>query len=1591
MNMILRGIAAALLFCALASSVSAQFQTPVLDGTVSGGEYAHSSGNWSMTWDDTYLYVGKSTALGATLIYLDVDPRSTPTAGSDANGSKTGVHDRADASDIAGYQPALPFRADVRVRGAAASSLRLRDGAGGWGAEVTSSDDILTVTNGSSREIRIRWAALPGLTGRPTSFRWYGVDLMPGALNSMVSDPMPASNAASTVRYYLDVASTANGAATNPFSAHHAVWTVTTESPTGTGSFEEALMLVQGTTGTEQQFIVFDLPGSTTIQFANEVLSNTASKRLTIDGTTQPGFVSTPVVVLRGASTSDAGSVGLALSGAHAFEVRGLVFQNFHTALSITGAASATIAGNYVGTDVTGSTAAPNHHGIAVSLCTNCTIGGATAADGNLVSGNIGTAITIDASNASVVNNSIGTTAGGNAVIGGTTGLRFLGSTGTIAGNVLAGHSGNAIHVENAVGLNIFGNRVGVGANGTTALPNSGSGLFLAESGSVHVGGLGTGEANVIANNGTGIALLDSAGGVEVRGNAVYNNTIGMNAAGGAVQPVPSISSAALSYPTNHLTVVFSATSTNGSATAQALRFDLYDADPATPSSPQGKTYRATSPCYAGSSLTNQSWNAGAGFTAEANVVLVATSYADPSCSTPADGSSAFSAAATIAPAQAPTTVVLSFSGTTPARINANQTYTAHVSSELGGLNGTVTFTANGVPINGCINAWMFGSAATCIPTTATVPDGAVVQAHYSGDATHETSSSTTRTHYWVNRIFTGPGNFSDATKWSGGFVPLNNESIAIVGTCTFDSAQPYRYSKTYLGNTAATGTLVFTAANPNPFHTASIASLTAGSSIDMTSGGIFRFDDEWNTTNMTFTAGTGTVQVNAPGYLGDSDGPFLPAQEYNNIEIYDPTVATAGSAVLHGTLHVDNLARLDTTPWNLTVQGSATFTGNGPMFLGATTIPAGSSLTYARTTHVQLTGQLVIDGTVTCTNTNPQTFGGNTYGVSGSGTLILSAPFGLHAEAANDYSDLEMRFVSTNTASAAIPAGTYRKLVIDRPFAAMSGSTTPVSTQTLVLNGVLTTNANTLTVTSTATDAVSGTGRVNGTLTRHVSNGAYAFPVGTSSASMPATLTFSGVTSTGTVSVAAIDGEHPSLNGSGIDAAKSFNAYWRVTPGTAAFTSFSPALTFTGNAIDAGANSAAFATRARANGTWQHIAAGGSLASALGAVELAAGEQLIDHYVVSAPASVATGSTFTVTVTARDLLNVTANNSATSVTLAGTNLVFDANGNGTFDDAAKILTAGVATISAKATAAGATTITATDASAKAGTSSTITAGKATTTTSLGSSANPSAGGQSVTFTATVTSAHTATITGTVTFRNGATILGSVALSSGTAAYATSALAAGTHSITATYEGDATFNSSVSPALSQVVATAFGSPSGVTATATSASAVTISWIPVNGATTYEVFRATVHGNYALLQSTGSTVVVDSNLAANTTYLYRVRAIGASTSPFSSTDAATTVVFTNATLTGTTMKAVHVAELRTAVNAMRTAAGLPAATFTAASTGTTVKAAHVTELRTALDAARTAIGLPPIGYTDASLAQGIPVKAAHVTELRGGTQ
>ena len=111
-------------------------------------------------------------------------------------------------------------------------------------------------------------------------------------------------------------------------------------------------------------------------------------------------------------------------------------------------------------------------------------------------------------------------------------------------------------------------------------------------------------------------------------------------------------------------------------------------------------------------------------------------------------------------------------------------------------------------------------------------------------------------------------------------------------------------------------------------------------------------------------------------------------------------------------------------------------------------------------------------------------------------------------------------------------------------------------------------------------------------------------------------------------------------------------------------------------------------------------------------------------------------------------------------------------------------------------------TVTVTDANNVTNTASFNLAVAAVSATSLTSTPNPSAIGQSATFTATVTGL---TPTGTVTFSDGATVIGTCNLSAGSCSFTISSLSKGNHSITASYPGDGNNAASTSSALTQSV------------------------------------------------------------------------------------------------------------------------------------------------------------------------------------------
>jgi hypothetical protein len=271
------------------------------------------------------------------------------------------------------------------------------------------------------------------------------------------------------------------------------------------------------------------------------------------------------------------------------------------------------------------------------------------------------------------------------------------------------------------------------------------------------------------------------------------------------------------------------------------------------------------------------------------------------------------------------------------------------------------------------------------------------------------------------------------------------------------------------------------------------------------------------------------------------------------------------------------------------------------------------------------------------------------------------------------------------------------------------------------------------------------------------------------------------------------------------------------------------------------------------------------------------------------------------------------------------------------------------------------------------------------------------AAGGSTTVTPSAPPADNGTVTVTPTASSGYT--GTLTANSTTGVVSIGNANAGTFTITVAAKDNCNANA-VSKTFTLTVNGSLAAPAGFTATATQPNSVSVVWSTVPGATSYEVQRTEFITNaFAPLSPTVTvTNFTDTTVTGNKSYLYRVRALaGGLASPFSAVDVATTVIFSDPALgSGTTViKAAHIAELRTAVAAMRTAAVLGAATFAdnPLTATTKVKASHITELRTALDQARSSLGLTPaLTYTDSAITAGTTkVKAVHVQQLRDGVK
>lgn len=224
---------------------------------------------------------------------------------------------------------------------------------------------------------------------------------------------------------------------------------------------------------------------------------------------------------------------------------RNLVSGNNGSGISIFGSGSTSnlIAGNFVGTDISGATALPNGgHGVSIDNSSRNTVGGTTVAARNLISGNLTAGIGIGGANSIsnfVTGNIIGPDVSGTTALGNLYGVwidsasgNFVGGTATGACNLVSGNRGDGVRITSGSRNLIAGNLIGTDPTGTNALGNDGEGVDIINSSGNTIGGTATGARNIISGNaidGVGI------GGVSSTNNAVTGNFIGTDVSGANV------------------------------------------------------------------------------------------------------------------------------------------------------------------------------------------------------------------------------------------------------------------------------------------------------------------------------------------------------------------------------------------------------------------------------------------------------------------------------------------------------------------------------------------------------------------------------------------------------------------------------------------------------------------------------------------------------------------------------------------------------------------------------------------------------------------------------------------------------------------------------------------------------------------------------------------------------------------------------------------------------------------------------------------------------------------------------------------------
>jgi hypothetical protein len=262
-----------------------------------------------------------------------------------------------------------------------------------------------------------------------------------------------------------------------------ATFTVTNTTDTvASGSLRWAIGQSNAAPGSNT--INFAIPGAGVQTIAITSALPTITVPVTIDGTTEPGYSSTPLIELNG---SGAGSSvdGLDIS-AGGSTVKGLAINRFTgEGISLSVAGGNLIENDFIGTNPGGTLAEGNSKdGVLVQVNSN----GNVIKD-NLISGNTANGIYLNG--------------------------QLFGATNPVT-------SGNLV----------IGNLLGTDINGTATLQNHEDGIAVQNAPLSTIGGTTAAARNIVSGNGAGMELFDNSDGTVIEGNYIGTDITGEIALG---------------------------------------------------------------------------------------------------------------------------------------------------------------------------------------------------------------------------------------------------------------------------------------------------------------------------------------------------------------------------------------------------------------------------------------------------------------------------------------------------------------------------------------------------------------------------------------------------------------------------------------------------------------------------------------------------------------------------------------------------------------------------------------------------------------------------------------------------------------------------------------------------------------------------------------------------------------------------------------------------------------------------------------------------------------------------------------------------